>query len=68
MPETAKVIELMGSSTESWEDAAQNALDDADETLKNITEIEITSQTASVEAGRIQEYETKMHISFALDR
>ncbi|ELY80436.1 hypothetical protein C486_08535 [Natrinema gari JCM 14663] len=41
--ETAKVIKLVGTSTDSWEDAAQSALDDADETLEGITGIEIES-------------------------
>ena len=68
MPETAKVIELMGTSTESWEDAAQNALDDADETLENISGIEMISQTATVENGEIVAYKTTTHVSFALDR
>jgi len=68
MSETAKVIELMGTSTESWEDAAQNALDDADETIENISGIEITAQTATVENGQIQKYKTTTHVSFALDR
>jgi flavin-binding protein dodecin len=68
MSETAKVIKLVGNSTESWEDAAQNALDDADETLEEITGIEIESQTADVEDGRIESYTTTIHVSFGLQR
>lgn len=68
MSETAKVIKLVGTSSESWEDAAQTALDDADETLEGITGIEIESQTADVEDGRIQEYTTTVHVSFGLQR
>lgn len=68
MGDTVKVIELVGNSTESWEDAAQNALDDADETLEEISGIEITSQTAEVEGGQIQSYRTTVDVSFVLQR
>ncbi|ELY76155.1 dodecin family protein [Natrinema pallidum] len=68
MSETAKVIKLVGTSTESWEDAAQSALDDADETLEGSSGIEIESQTADVQGGRIQEYTTTIHVSFGLQR
>lgn len=68
MSETAKVIELVGTSDESWEDAAQTALDDANETLEGITGIEIESQTADVQDGEIQSYTTTVHVSFGLKR
>lgn len=68
MTETVKVIELVGNSTESWEDAAQNALDDAEESLENISGIEIVSQTADVEGGQIERYKTTLNVSFVLER
>lgn len=68
MSETVKVIELVGNSDNSWEDAAQSALDDADETLENISGIEIVSQTADVDGGQIQNYKTTLHVSFKLQR
>ena len=68
MGETVKVIELVGNSTESWEDAAQNALDDAEESLENISGIEIVSQTADVEGEQIERYKTTLDVSFVLDR
>ncbi|QRV14361.1 dodecin domain-containing protein [Haloterrigena salifodinae] len=64
MGETVKVIQLPGNSTESWEDAAQNALDDADETLENISGIESESQTAEVEDGTIERYRTTLDVAF----
>ncbi|ADB61512.1 protein of unknown function DUF1458 [Haloterrigena turkmenica DSM 5511] len=67
MGETVKVIQLTGNSTESWEDAAQNALDDADETLENISGIEIESQTAEVEDGTIERYRTTLDVAFVLE-
>ncbi|WP_049889457.1 dodecin family protein [Natronolimnohabitans innermongolicus] len=68
MGETVKVITLTGNSTESWEDAAENALDDADETLENITGIEVESQTAEVDDGTIEEYRTTLDVAFVLNR
>ncbi|ELY39014.1 dodecin family protein [Natronorubrum tibetense] len=66
MGETIKVIELVGTSTDSWEDAAQNALNDADELLENLSGIEIESQTADIEDGQIERYKTTVHVAFAL--
>lgn len=68
MSTTAKVIELVGNSNDSWEHAAQSALDDADETLEDITGIKIVSQTATVENGQIDQYKTVLHVSFQLKR
>ncbi|GAA0220752.1 dodecin family protein [Halobaculum roseum] len=68
MSNTAKVIELVGNSNESWEHAAQSALNDADETLEEISGIKIVSQTATVEDGQIDQYKTVLHVSFQLKR
>lgn len=68
MGDTVKVIELVGSSTESWEDAAQTAVDDANETLEQITGVQVESQTAEVENGQIEEYRTTLHVAFELQR
>lgn len=66
MGETVKTIELVGNSTESWEDAAQNALSDADATIENITGIELVSQTADVDDGQISRYKSTLHVAFTL--
>lgn len=66
MGETVKTIELIGNSPDSWEDAAQNALDDAEETIEGIRGIEIVSQTANVENGQIERYKTTLHVAFEL--
>ena len=65
---TVKVIELIGNSTESWEDAAQNALSDAGETVEEINGIKIVSQTADVADGQIEQYKTCVHVSFGIQR
>jgi flavin-binding protein dodecin len=66
MGKTVKTIELIGNSSESWEDAAQNALDEADKTIEEINGIEIVSQTANVEDGQIERYKTTVHVAFEL--
>lgn len=68
MASTTKVIELIGNSNESWEDAVQSALDDANETLEEISGVEVVSKTASVEDGEIDRYKATVHVSFALQR
>lgn len=65
---SVKVIELVGESGESWEAAAQQALDDASETLEGISGIEIVSQTAKVEDDEIVQYRSTVHISFPIQR
>lgn len=68
MSQTVKVVEIVGNSEESWDDAAQNALDDASESLDNISGIEMVSHTADVEDGQITSYKATLHVSFALNR
>lgn len=68
MGETVKVNELVGTSTDSWEDAARNALEAADETLEHISGIEVESQTATIDNGTIEEYKTTVSVAFGLDR
>lgn len=63
-----KVIEIIGESNESWEDAARNALADADDTLQDISGVKVISQTASVENGQIERYKTTLHVGFKLER
>lgn len=65
---TIKVIELVGDSEESWEDAAQQAVVDANETLEEITGIDVVSQTADIEDGSITHYRTTLHVAFTLQR
>lgn len=66
MGNTVKTIELIGNSSDSWEDAAQNALEDADRSIEGIKGIEVKSQTADVEGGQIERYKTTLHVAFEL--
>ncbi|WP_336344029.1 dodecin family protein [Halalkalicoccus ordinarius] len=66
---TVKVIELQGESDESWEDAAQSAVQDASDTLQGISGIEVVSQTADIDDdGQITRYNTTVNVAFTLQR
>jgi flavin-binding protein dodecin len=70
MTRIADVIELVGSSDKSWQDAAQVALEEAKKTVHGITGVEITDMTAKVDpnTGNITEYHTVVKIAFGVER
>ena len=59
-----KVIELIGTSNESWEKAAAAAIDRASQTLRDIRVAHIVDQDIHIEAGKPLSYRVKMEISF----
>jgi dodecin len=59
-----KVIELIGTSTVSWEDAAQVAIDQAIKTLRDLRVAEVVSQDLKIEEGKVVAYRTKVRLSF----
>ncbi len=59
-----KVIELIGTSEKSWEDAARVAIDQAGKTLKDLRIAEVVSQDLKVEEGKVVAYRTKVQLSF----
>lgn len=63
-----KSIDLVGVSSESWRDAAQQALAEAAKTIRNIEHMDILDTSASVADGAISEYQTHVRISFRLER
>ena len=69
MTHIANVIELVGSSEKSWEDAAQVALAEATKTIHGITGIELTDMTARVDpnTGKISEYHSTIKIAFGVE-
>jgi len=62
-----KVIEVLAESDKSWEDAAQNAIDTAGKSVRNIKSIYIKNHEAQVENGKIKKYRINGKISFMLD-
>ena len=65
MPESLyKVIELVGSSEASWEEAAKNAVETAGQTLKNLRVAEINKLDMKVEDGKVVAYRARVSLSF----
>jgi hypothetical protein len=62
-----KVIEVLAESNKSWEDAAQTAVSEANETLRNVRSIYIKNMEATVENGKIKTYRLNGKISFVLE-
>ena len=59
-----KVIEIIGTSKTSWEDAAKNAVERASNTLEDLRIAEVTTQDLKIENGKVVEYRTKVSLSF----
>jgi flavin-binding protein dodecin len=62
-----KIIELIGTSPNNWEDAAKNALSQAAKTVKNIKSIYVKSCKATVENNQIAEYRAIVKIAFVVE-
>lgn len=62
-----KVIELVGESPTSWQDAIEQAVAKASETVRQITGVEVLNMTANVDGGRITEYKADVQVAFAVD-
>ena len=69
MTSVAKIIEVVGSSDRSWEDAAQVAVDEAKKTLHGIHGIEVKDMTATVDTntGKITQYRAGVKVSFGIE-
>ncbi|HEY7385034.1 MAG TPA: dodecin family protein [Beijerinckiaceae bacterium] len=69
MPESVyKVIELVGTSTESWERAARAAVERASESLRDLRIAEVVEQDIQIEEGRIIAYRAKVKLSFKYEK
>jgi flavin-binding protein dodecin len=62
-----KVIELVGVSSESWTDAAKNAVAQAAKTVHGITGLDILHSTAVIEGNEIKEYHVNVKIAFVIE-
>ena len=59
-----KVIELVGSSDKSWEDAAKNAVEIAGKSLKDLRIAEVNKLDMKVEDGKVVGYRARVSLSF----
>lgn len=62
-----KIIEIIGISPKSFDDAISQALEKASKTVKGITGIEVIKQMASVENGKIKQYKVDLKVAFAVN-
>ena len=58
------LIELIGTSTESWEQAARVAVERATQSLRNLRVAEVVEQDLVVEDGKVQAFRSKLKLSF----
>jgi len=61
---TYDVIELIGTSTNTWEEAAKNAVEQAGEHLRELRVAEVLEKDMVIRNGKVQAYRTKVKISF----
>ena len=62
-----KIIELAGSSTDSIEDAVQNAIARASQSLKNLRWFEISETRGQIEDGKVAHYQVVLRVGFSLE-
>ena len=62
-----KVIEIVGSSSESWEKAAQAAVKRASKTIRDIRVAEVKEMDMAIKDGKIEAYRVKMSLSFKFE-
>jgi hypothetical protein len=61
---TYKIIELVGTSTTSWEEAAKTAVGTAGGSLKDLRVAEITKMDMTIENGKVKDYRARVNVSF----
>jgi flavin-binding protein dodecin len=64
MASTYKIIELVGVSKKSWEDAASHAVETASKTLKDLRIAEVTKMDMQIKKGKVIGYRTRLSVSF----
>lgn len=62
-----KIIELVGSSSESWEKAAANSIAKASESLRELRIAEVSAMDMTIKDGKIETYRTKVKVSFKFE-
>ena len=62
-----KVIELVGTSTKSWEDAAKAAVDRAGRSLRDLRVAEVVQLDMQMNKGKVEAYRAKIKVSFKFE-
>jgi flavin-binding protein dodecin len=61
-----KVIEVIGTSEKSWEEAAKSAIEKASQSIKDLRIAEVVSQDLKIEDDKVVAYRTKVSLSFKI--
>ena len=64
MESVYNVVEVIGTSKQSWEDAARNAVETAAKTLRDLRIAEVVKMDMKVENSKVSEYRTRVLLSF----
>jgi flavin-binding protein dodecin len=62
-----KIIELVGTSTDSWEKAAKNAVAQASKSLRNLRIAEVSELDMQLKNGKVEAYRAKVKVSFKFE-
>ena len=62
-----KVIELVGESENSWEEAVRTAVSEAAKTVRHITGVEVLNWTGEIEDGQIKQYRADVQVAFVVE-
>lgn len=65
---TYNIIELVGSSDTSWEEAARNAVETASGTLRDLRVAEVLRLDMTVENGKVKSYRARINLSFKYEK
>jgi flavin-binding protein dodecin len=65
---TYKIIELVGTSDISWEEAAKTAVETAADNLRDLRVAEITKLDMSIEGGKVRRYRARVNVSFKYEK
>lgn len=63
-----KIIELVGTSKKSWEDAAAQAVKSASTSLRDLRVAEVTKLDLKIEDGEVKAYRTRISVSFKIEK
>ena len=61
---TYKIIELVGTSDQSWEEAARTAVETAASSVKDLRVAEITKMDVTIENGKVTSFRVRLNVSF----
>ena len=63
-----KIVEVIGTSSTSWEDAAKKAVQEASKSLRDLRIAEVVKQDMKIENGTVAAYRTRVLLSFKYER